>query len=930
MFLKKIIINGFKSFSDKQEVIFDKGISVIVGPNGCGKSNIVDAINWVLGEHKTSSLRANTMTDVIFKGTEDKKGIGRAEVRMVLVNDDNKLPIEFNEVEVSRIIYASGDNEYYINREKVRRKDINELFYDTGLGKSAYSSMEQGKIDMILSNKPEDRRYIIEEAAGITKYKSRKTEALNKLKRSEENILRVQDILKEVTKQYETMKVQADKARKYTSLHDSEIKLEIELSVNRILQQKKMRQDFHDNLDKFQEELDDVKEKIKDIENEHRDKMIYVNELENKKIDNQRVVFNIEGDIKVKNTEISMNKKKEIELSSQLNTEEEKIFVLTRKIQDLEEELESVDAEKYEIKKRVKKMQEDNDQMQASINELDSEKSGLENKISDEKNNITGFNQQLEEKREELRAITDEMIVKIEESLKEIDINTGEINNLKGSISSTLEKAKSLINIRKGFIDDIVAMGSDSIKSSETFKKIEQLKKYLEEIYENVDISETQIKKYLSITDMFIGNLFSPEGVMQRKKNTEAEIQALSGNVKKAESMINNYLDNIDKINIDKEKSMELLSQYKINISTMKEKENSIEKDAQRIQTMKKDHENSKIEIEQKIRSVNETLEDLREEIDELDYSLNKLESKKKEKEILLEELDGKIQKENTMMSDQQKYLKEINDKWMKKQTEVERYKFKIEEAEEVIKNIYETFYENFSINLEDYENQEDYISQRKTEDIRGELKKVKSEKMGLGHVNLLAIEECSSLEERYNLLTVQLNDLDKAKSDLMNVITELNTLSEKLFLETFEKIRENFYNFFKQLFGGGNAEIKMTDPSNVLETGIDITANPPGQKAQSITLLSGGQRTMTAIALMFATFKVKPSPFCLMDEIDANLDDANVKRFVNLLADFKQNTQFIIITHDKVTMQAADIMYGVTQERGRGLSRIVSAKFTE
>jgi len=239
MFIKKLVLNGFKSFCDEQEIIFDKGISAIVGPNGCGKSNIVDAIKWVIGEQKTKTLRATNMTDVIFKGTEERKGLGRAEVTLTLVNDNNILPLEYNEIEISRVIYSSGESEYYLNKEKVRLKDIQDLFLDTGIGKSAYSIMEQGKIDLILSNRPEDRRYIIEEAAGITKSKLKREEALSKLKSAEENIVRIKDIVKEVKSQYDNMLIQSEKAEKYRKLYDKEVNLEIELNLNRIVNLKK-------------------------------------------------------------------------------------------------------------------------------------------------------------------------------------------------------------------------------------------------------------------------------------------------------------------------------------------------------------------------------------------------------------------------------------------------------------------------------------------------------------------------------------------------------------------------------------------------------------------------------------------------------------------------------------------------------------------
>ena len=371
MFLKNLTINGFKSFCEASEIKFDKGISAIVGPNGCGKSNIVDALKWVLGEQKNRSLRANNMTDVIFKGTTEKKGLGRAEVRLTLVNENGLLPLDFNEVEVARIIYADGENEYYINKEKVRLKDIHELFFDTGVGKSAYSFMEQGKIDMILSNKPEDRRYIIEEAAGITKYKSRKHEAENNLNRANENIVRAQDIFSEVSKQYESMKKQADKAQRYMELKDGVRDLEIELGINRLMLQKNIKDRFAGKQSKVDDELAAIQDEIDSLQSDVSEKMIAVNNLEQEKIDRHREIERTDGEIKALNVKNAALRDKEATISSSLRTDEEKLGRLDKTIADTDEELAAVDDERFETVSKIGSIEKDISRHNEMISQID-------------------------------------------------------------------------------------------------------------------------------------------------------------------------------------------------------------------------------------------------------------------------------------------------------------------------------------------------------------------------------------------------------------------------------------------------------------------------------------------------------------------------------------------------------------------------------
>lgn len=929
MFLKNLTINGFKSFCEPSEIKFDKGISAIVGPNGCGKSNIVDALKWVLGEQKNRSLRANNMTDVIFKGTTEKKGLGRAEVRLTLVNENGLLPLDFNEVEVARIIYADGENEYYINKEKVRLKDIHELFFDTGVGKSAYSFMEQGKIDMILSNKPEDRRYIIEEAAGITKYKSRKNEAENNLNRANENIVRAQDIFSEVSKQYESMKKQADKAQRYMELKDNVRDLEIELGINRLMLQKNIKDRFSGKQSKVDEELATIQQEIDSLENDVSEKMLKVNNLEQEKIDKHREIERTDGEIKALNVKNSALRDKEATISASLRADEEKLGRLDKTIADTDEELAAVDDERFETVSKINSIEKDISRHNDMISQIDIDLKKNEEQIRTLHGLIKDLAAEQAGKRGHLKEITDALIVKIEESLNVFDMNSREIMTLKESVGNDIPRVREEFRTRRQFLEDVLKIRNIPSDSSTFFQQLEDFGKHLQELENKLGLAGENVNKYVKATEIFMNDIFSPEGIIQRKRKTEHEIAELDKRMHNCRTEIENLEKNSEVKEEQKENYRKLVEEAKVIYSTLLEKQKSFDREIQRITKIKNEYIAQKAEIERTIKSRNDELEDVQYEIDENDGLLRKERSNKKKIEDRINELENLIQTESEKMSQQQLRMRSINESFLRKKSEIEELKLKLAEVDTTINEIYRNAYDNLSINLKEYENTEKYNTGRESSVIRESLSNIKSSMMSLGQVNMAAMQECESLKERYDLLLSQLEDLQKGKEDLLTIINELNGKSQEMFEKTYVEIRKNFQMIFSKLFNGGKADILLTDPENLLETGIDVEVQPPGQTRKSITLLSGGQRTMTAIALMFATFMVKPSPFCLLDEIDAALDEANVTRFIELVQDFKDQSQFVMITHNKKTMSAANVMYGVTQET-MGVSKIVSAKFIE
>jgi chromosome segregation protein len=929
MYLKKLVINGFKSFCDRQEITFVRGSSAIVGPNGCGKSNIVDAIRWVVGEQRYKDIRVNSMTGVIFKGTEDRKGLGRAEVRLTFVNDKNILPINYEEVEVSRVIFASGESEYYINNQKVRLRDIHELFFDTGIGKSAYSIMEQGKIDRILSNKPEDRRYIIEEAAGITKYKVKREDAENKLHQSDENIIRIRDIIKEVKGQYDHMKDQAEKAEKYKVLYDREIDIEIELNLNRISRQKTTRDDLNGKLEKATGEMEAASEKLESLKDGVEDKLKNLNDLENTKIDTQRRIFQQESQINTVMTKSSLYRDQVSQLEKSINSDQEKIKSFTEKVASIDKEVADIESSRKQIEEEILSLTRDNDQYTNTIKTLTAEITDLEQTVKDlEKENVQK-NGDVADKTIELRDITDKLIEKIDESLNIIEVNADDIQGFKSVISENLEWLTDVLPKRRAFLNDVVKTGYLSGDSKEFPKLLDELDGSLSEANDRLANLSESVDKYIKTTGIFLDDVFDPKGVLQQKRAVERTITDLQETIGKNLDRIVISREDISEKKSQRDEAREVQGEIKVNLSMLREKKNSCDNDIQRLMSMRDHYANSSDEITRKLEYNRGRIEEISKELAEYDTSLAALKKEKKGLEDEIGKLDMAIQKENDSMSSTQKSIKDINQRWLQKKESVEKINISIAEANTTIKNIYDSFYENFSINLTEYESKGGYISGRGYDEIRSDLAGIKSRKSALGNVNLMAIEEYKSLEERYNLLLEQLEDLEKARKDINVMIVEINRVSEDLFKKTFDQIKVNFHKLFRKLFDGGTADMKLTDPENLLTTGIDIIAHPPGQNTQDIIQLSGGQRTMIAIALMFATFLVKPSPFCLLDEIDAALDEENVTRFTRLLKDFKESSQFVMITHNKKTIASADVMYGVTQEE-QGVSKIVSAKFVE
>ena len=532
-------------------------------------------------------------------------------------------------------------------------------------------------------------------------------------------------------------------------------------------------------------------------------------------------------------------------------------------------------------------------------------------------------------KRGHLKEITDALIVKIEESLNVFDMNSREIMTLKESVGHDIPRVREEFRTRRQFLEDVLKIRNIPSDSSAFFQQLEDFGKHLQELEEKLGLAGENVNKYVKATEIFMNDIFSPEGIIQKKRKTEHEIAELDKRMHNCRNEIENLERNSDTKEEQKENYRKQAQEAQVIHSRLVEKQKSFDREIQRITKIKNEYIAQKDELVHSIKSRNEELEEVQYEIDENEGLLRSERDKKKKIELRIDELENLIATENEKMSEQQQKMRSINESYQNKKVEIEELKLKLAEVDTTINEIYRNAYDNLSINLKEYENTEKYNTGRESSVIRESLSDIKSSMMSLGQVNMAAMQECESLKERYDLLMSQLDDLQKGKDDLLTIINELNGKSQEMFEKTYVEIRKNFQMIFSKLFNGGKADILLTEPENLLETGIDVEVQPPGQTRKSITLLSGGQRTMTAIALMFATFMVKPSPFCLLDEIDAALDEANVTRFIELVQDFKDQSQFVMITHNKKTMSAANVMYGVTQET-MGVSKIVSAKFIE
>ncbi|WP_024614626.1 chromosome segregation protein SMC [Clostridium sp. Ade.TY] len=1180
MFLKSLELRGFKSFADKTELKFKEGVTAVVGPNGSGKSNISDAVRWVLGEQSVKTLRGGKMEDVIFSGTQYRKPVGLAQVSLTLDNSDEVLPIDYSEVTVTRRIFRSGETEYLLNNNKCRLKDINSLFMDTGIGKEGYSLIGQGKIEAILSGRPEDRRNLLEEASGIVKYKFRKNEAEKKLSNTEENLVRIRDIISTYEERLEPLRIEREKALKFKDLSDDLKEKEVSLIVSNIKVIEKEIQEFNkelydkkNELNLKKEDLNLKKEKLKEIEKNLEalerkstdEKLEYFSkkedvtkansdiELYNERINNlnKTIEKNKFEEYGLKNKIVDIKKEKELlkkELSEKKEEEkiksleveslENDIKTISSKIKEIEFEINTLKKSELdllknnsainnkitEIKGEIKAKEERKFKINEEVNSIDNnlginrasingvtlkiqsqekEYEILSNKLIENKHNLSKINGLITNKEKESRVLSislskyeanksmledlengyegynrslknlmdrvDKKLTPHTEGIRvlgevftvpkgyEVSIETALGASISNVITETEKVAKDLINYLKinklgritflplniingskldvndkvKNIDGYLGIASDIVKFDNKYLKIINYSLGRTIIAKNMDsafnIAKITNYKYRVVT--LEGEILNAGGaltggsikgktanILSRKreieeiqekiKETKSKLDETSDYIKEMikkrkniDEEVLNLTDNMHAIKIElatnKNEIMNLENQIKkLNYSTLKIKDEKdlIEKDlvdfklkldelSSKLISLASENDfnkekelkleetlnnkkiylnnlNSKLtEVKISIASINELISSKITDILRKDSELKEIDSKieeikKENSECVLnisnskEKIEYNIElinrnnkrietleeifKENDLKKGMLKeefskidsLITEIRDILTKEEGELNKREILKAKSEMEIENHYKKLNEEMDLTYEEAKEIAKPINDLQS--FKDVINSIKRKISSLGIVNLGAIAEYEEVSEKYEFMSSQEEDLEKAKEELISVIEEMTDKMRVLFKENFKILNKNFNETFKELFKGGDAELILGE-GDELTANIDINVMPPGKKLQNINLMSGGEKVLSAIALLFGILKMKPTPFCILDEIEAALDDANVYRYAEFLKRFSEkDIQFIVITHRKGTMEVSDIMYGVTMEE-KGVSKVLS-----
>ena len=827
MYLKQLDVVGFKSFADKTRLTFDPGLIAIVGPNGCGKSNVSDAIRWVLGEQRPTALRCSKLVDVVFNGTDTRKPLGLAEVNITFADCEKELGTEYHEVTITRRVYRDGSGEYMINKQPCRLKDIQHLFMGTGIGTSSYSVMAQGQIDAILSSKPEDRRAVFEEAAGITKFKADRKEALRKIEQTEQNLLREADVLKEMKRQIGSLQRQVGKAQKYKELRDELRGLDIYVSKQKI-------HDFDVTLEQ-----------------------------------NAETRRQIDGDIQ-----------EATEVVAQAEQEQQKLHA---EIHELEERLQSLAAQQSAADSNYRRAQEVIGVNATRIEEYKQFAARDEADIRGTKMQLEELALQVESFGSKNTMLTDSLAMAkeaLEKCEAEFAKNQEAMDSKRSEISAKrVEAANTTVN---GVLaEDAKVEVNNDIQvwpkgtAITTTDRHEQLEKEIAEgerelgklSVDNMTLSQQLTERRIATAQMEQELSF----VAQQKDFAEQRKNELTNSIQSRQDAIQGYYDSIERL---KEESGDLLD----NLEELKGK-------VQEFFGMMEEEKQTRAGMMGKIGEADNQVAAKRAALDQARDFRSKLEVQAAECQMRKQNVYGHLQDEYGLFADA--VMREADPEWKGG---------KVPPMEE----------------------------------LEAKVNKLQADIAALGPVNMVAIEECRELEERYAREKAQEEDLLAAKAQIMELITNLNTTSSDMFKKTFEEANQNFQTMFTKLFGGGEARLVLLEnEEDPLECGIDIIARPPGKRPQSVTLLSGGERTMTAVALLFSIFMIKPAPFCMLDELDAALDDANIGRFVEQLKEFLVKSQFLIITHNQHTIAGSDLVYGVSQQE-KGISRVISMKLSD
>ena len=977
MFLKKIKCQGFKSFAEKIDIELNNGITGIVGPNGSGKSNVVDAVKWVLGEQSIKSLRGSlNMTDVIFAGSKSRPAMNTASVTLVFDNQDNYLKLPYNEISIKRRLYKDGTNEFFINEEKVRLKDIIDLFMDSGIGKDSFNIISQGKIDEILSNKM-DRRIVFEEAAGVLKYKKRKEEALKKLEKTNINLDRVNDIVKELETQVEPLKIQKEKAIQYKKMKSELEEVEVSLIVDDITNLNYTYQDKQGIIENLKNDilsLSTANSNQQAIVEQYKLKIN--NALENIQDLNQQLLqktsqkeqLNSEKNIIIERQKYLKDNEK---IKQTMIEQRENEYKKQEQINKIEIEINTINKEIYEEEKKLNEQNIKNNDLIKEKQKLDSALSVLISKETNLKNEINILTNLIENnsnipipakrimdnpKLQGIHNILGNLIEVEEEYSTAISTALGQQSNY--LITDTSNDAKKAIEyLKQNSIGRQTFLPIEEVKSKNINNDILEIAKKHQGFIGLASKLVTYEKRYENIISSQLGNTIVIDNIdnatnlankinhSMRIVTKEGELLNIGGSITGGKIKTRNVITDkyeLDKKNKELEKIVSNIKEIELNMNNLGdllrgiddtiyltkrkliEKQTIISNKNEILNLLTKELKNIQSEINSSENIINNKIDEEVENImnkyynvsKEVDLLNSKLEESKKLKDNLTDTLNDyefTIKKDNAIFSSKNEQLKNL-------EIEVNRIDVKLD-------NLLNTLNENYSITYEKASTL--YHLEIDEKQARSKALNLKRLIKELGQVNLEAEEEYEKVKTRYEFLLSQSNDLVEAINTLNEIIKQMDEVMVKEFTKTFKQIREKFQETFKELFKGGNADLILTDSTNILETGIDIIASPPGKSLKNINALSGGEKTFTAISLLFAILKTRTMPFCILDEVEAALDEANVDAFGRYLKKLQTNTQFILITHKKKTMEYANYLYGITMQES-GVSKLVSVKLEE
>lgn len=926
MFLKSLEIFGFKSFADRTHINFADGITALLGPNGCGKSNVVDAIKWVLAENRSKNLRAESMEDVIFNGTETRPALSMAEVTLTIANENGLLPLEDSEIAIKRRLYRNGENEYFINSNQVGASSIRKLFMDTGVGKAAYSVMEQGKIDQILSSKPEDRRYLFEEAAGISRSKAEVADAERELEKTRANLAQIDIGLAETKRSYETLKVQAEKTAKYRKLQDEKFECELDIQLLKLKDFTQNKARHEQNRKEAEEKRNSAANEIEEILNTLQVNTDKVKELQEQVNTKQQLVIKISAEQTGKKAMGRQLHEHQSQMKEKIGQIENRIKNIEERIDEYNEEIDSQNAELHEKHKQLSDINKNVENFSENIRQSSSQIEENLRLINTNSGKINNLDSERVELQKQLTSITEDIVTELDAKLKDAGYSSTSNKKAKEALDTALEKIKIYANGRANIFKDFSSLPSHSEKDSaqmgsDAVAAFTEILRMLEELSQS-------ISEYTKTTPQFIDDFLSPEGIITKKRGIDSSIQqnlSTIDSIKNESAELNSKNNALNK-KIDEYK--DTLSKLRINQAQMAQQITSCE---QQISTLRKtlaSEETSLREQQNELFEENKRREENEEQLQETEESIAELEAQGQKITAELNDLDKQISECNSQVSGKQNALQKKQEERNKYQSQLEKFSVGIAQYDTEIRNVKQNFQENFSRDLMEFEERM-YTITTPVPALKEKLSQVKQKIQELGTPNLMAIEQFAEEKERYERQQANYNDTQKTLENLVRVSEEIRTKSSEMFLDTYNKIRKNFHNMFRRLMNGGRAELRLVDPANVLSSGVEILAQPPGKKLVNISLLSGGEKTMTAVALLFATYQVRPSPFCLLDEIDAALDDKNVASFVSTLRAFGNISQYIVITHNRKTVMGASTMLGVTMEES-GITKVLQVRLDE